>query len=352
MKTKGQNNIKFLQHKFFKILGLIGFAFFLLCLWYGGTIGSTKEIYPAKDITFICYSQPGGSYDLTARTSAPFLTKALREVSPGAKGGTIQVKNMTGGSGAKAAYYLFYDAKPDGYTIGDLNRASFYKFMMGKDRLPFDVRDFTYLYSLSTVNRVLISGKRSGITTWEEMLNRSKKESLRWAVSSKAGSEHLDTIYVLETLGIKNAQISIWGSTSQAESALIRGDADVHVVSYEFLEPLIAAKEIFVLVSFTKQRIRPNIPCIAEKGFGQIADYVGGIGGKMVIAPPKLDPEIKNILIAAAKKMVADPEFIKVCNQSGMELTPLFDKDLVERVNKDVEFYKKMDPIYKKHGIK
>jgi tripartite-type tricarboxylate transporter receptor subunit TctC len=194
-KVEGCNQEGIERREFIKLMTTVGSASMLGSLPVSSH-AAAKEIYPAKDITFVCYSNPGGPYDLAARTSAPFLTKALREVSKGAKGGNIQVKNMTGGNGAKAAYYLFNDARPDGYTLGDLNRASTYKFTMTKDKLPFDVMDFTFLYSLATTNRVLISGKRSGITSWEEMVAQSKKEPLRWAISSVGGSEHLDTIYV------------------------------------------------------------------------------------------------------------------------------------------------------------
>ena len=337
------------RRDFLKLMGAMGGASVLSSLPVSGQ-AAAKEIYPAQDITFICYSDPGGSYDLTARASAPFLAKALKEVSKGAKGGNVQVKNMTGGNGAKAAYYMFKDARPDGYVIGDLNRASAYKFMMSKDKLPFDVRDFTYLYSLTTVNRVLIAGKRSGITSWEGLIAKSKKEPIRWAISSVGGSEHLDTIYIKETIGL-NAQLSTWGSTSQAESALIRGDADIHLVAYDFVDPLVDAKEIYLLASFTEHRIEPNTPCIAEKGYTQIHPYVGGIGGKIVIAPPKLDPEAKRILIAAARKMVVDPGFVEVCKKSGTELTPLFGKDLDNLLDENIKFYTRMAPVYRKYGL-
>lgn len=350
MKQDRRNKPESLERRdFLRLMGTMGGASVLSSLPFSSH-AAAKEIYPAQDITFICYSAPGGSYDLTARSSGPFLTKALKEVSKGAKGGNVQVKNMTGGNGAKAAYYLFKDAKPDGYTIGDLNRASAYKFMMSQDRLPFDVRDFTYLYSLTTVNRVLISGRRSGITSWETMIAKSKKEPLKWAISSVGGSEHLDTIYIKETVGI-NAQLTTWGSTSQAESALIRGDADLHLVAYDFVDPLVDAKEIFLLVSFTEHRIEPKVPCIAEKGFPQIPANVGGTGGKIVIAPPKLDPEAKRILIAAARKMVVDPDYVEICKKAGTELTPLFGKDLDDLLKENIEFYTRMAPVYKKYGL-
>ena len=337
------------RRSFLKLMGATGGAALLSSL-PRSLPAATKDVYPAEDITFICYSQPGGGYDLTARGSAPFLSKALRDVSRGARGGNVQVKNMTGGAGAKAAYYLFNDARPDGYTIGDINRGSFYKFLLTKDKLPFDIRSFTYLYSLTTVNRVLVSGKKSGITSWETMLAKSRKEPLKWAISTVGGSEHLDTIYVKETAGIP-ALLTIWGGTSQTDGALIRGDADVTLVSYDSMKALIDAGEVNVVVSFTEKRMLPNVPTIVEKGYPKIPSNVGGLGGKIVIAPPRLDPEAKRILIAAAKKMVTDPGFLDFCKKAEIDLDPLFEKDLENLIRENIKFYTEMAPTYKKYGL-
>ena len=335
------------RRDFLKLLGGMGGAAVLPTL---PLQAASKEIYPAGDISFICYSQPGGGFDTMAKGSAPFLTKALREVSRGARGGNIQVKNMTGGAGAKAAYYIFNDARPDGYTIGDLNRGSFYKFMLTADKLPFDLRNFTYLYSPSNSNRILVSGKRSGINSWEALLTKSKKEPVTFAVSTVGGSEHLDTIYVKESTGIPS-QLTKWGSTSQSEAALIRGDVDVALASYDSMRTLIDAKEVNFLISFTKERLVPTVPTIVEKGFPKVANWVGGPGRGMVIAPPNLDPEVKRIIVAAARKMMTDPGFLSFCEKTGTDLEPLFDKELEEYVKGIIKFYTEMAPTYKKYGL-
>ncbi len=337
------------RREFLKLMGAMGGASALYSL-PSGSHAAVRELYPAEDITFVCYSSPGGGYDLTARGSSPFLSKALKEVSRGAKGGNVQVKNMTGGAGAKAAYYLFNDARPDGYTIGDFNRGNLYKFMISKDKLPFDIRNFTFLYSLTTVNRVLVSSKRVGINSWEEMLAKSKKESLKWAIGAVGGSEHYDTIFVKETTGIQ-AMLTNWGSSSQAEGALIRGDVDVSLISYDTIKSLIDSGEVNLLLSFTAKRILPSVPTIVEKGFPQIPANVGGIGGKIVIAPPNLDPEAKRILIAAARKMVVDPGFLDFCKKAEIDLDPLFGRDLDNLIKENIEFYTRMAPVYRKYGL-
>ena len=132
-----------------------------------------QSIYPTKDIDFLCYTDPGGGYDIFARGMSPFLTKYLRVVSPGAKGGEIRVKNMIGAGGAKQITYIYKDAKPDGYTIGDLNEGNAYNFTFGANKLPFNVMEVTVLVSWAKTNRILVSRR---FKTWEEMLSAAKKE--------------------------------------------------------------------------------------------------------------------------------------------------------------------------------
>ncbi|MFB3886438.1 MAG: Bug family tripartite tricarboxylate transporter substrate binding protein [Thermodesulfobacteriota bacterium] len=320
-------------------------------LTFVGPVSNTvaKDVYPTQDINYICYSQPGGSFDIIARGIAPFLSKHLREVSPGAKGGNIKVKNVTGGSGVKELEFLFKEADTEGYSIGDFNRGNFYRFYLSGEKLPFDITKFTWLYSTTQVNRVLISGKK-GPKTWEEMLALSKKEPSRWGVSSVGGSVHLETIYILETTRIPS-KITIWGSASQAQAAIIRGDADVSVIELGGLVPLIESKGVNVLVSFTENRVLPQVPTIKEKGFPLIPRNVGGQGIGITIGPPNLDPEAKRIIVEAAKKTMVDPGFLDFSKKMGLDINPLYGKEIDDIITESVKFYKEWAPIYKKYGL-
>lgn len=333
-----------------RLLGLVRMmvAASVLILFCSVTITSAKEIFPAGDITFICYSQPGGAFDIMDRGLSPFLSKYLKEVSPGCKGGDVKVKNMTGGSGEKAAYYLFNDAKPDGYTIGDFNRGNLYKFILSEEKLPFDIMKFSWVFSVYNVRRVFISNKKSSITSWEDMLAASKKAPLKWALGSVGGSETIESIYVKETLGI-NVKFTNWGSQAAMIGAIIRGDANVALINIQAIKPLVDAKEVNFLFSFSEKRLDPQVPTIAEKGFPQVLKYVGGRVGNTTLGPPNLDPEAKRIIIAAAKKVFADPEFQVFCKKVGVELNPLYDKELEEGIRENLKFYKDLLPTLQKY---
>jgi tripartite-type tricarboxylate transporter receptor subunit TctC len=329
------------------LVGMLAAFFILSSFSLFAMKGMAQSVYPAKDIEFLCYTEPGGGYDTLARGMAPFFTKHLRAVSPGAKGGEIKVKNMTGAGGAKQVTYLYKDAKPDGYTIGDFNRGNAYNFTYGKNKLPFDVMEVTFLSSLARSNRILLSRR---FKTWEEMLGAAKKESLTFVSSNPGAAQNLDTIFFKEGVGM-SGKVANAGGTALAVSALLRGDGDIYVIDHASGKALMESKEVNALVSFTAERVEPNVPTVVEKGFPQLLRTVGGQGSRVLIAPPKLNPEAKRILIAAIKRMVDDPEFKSYCEKIKIDLEPTFDKDAENIIGDYIDLLRKNSEILKKYGL-
>lgn len=329
------------------LIGMLVVAFLLSSFSLFAIKTMAQDVYPAKDITFLCYTEPGGGYDTLARGMAPFFTKHLRAVSPGAKGGEIKVKNMTGAGGAKQLTYMYMDAKPDGYTFGDFNRGNAYNFTYGANKLPFDVMEITFLSSLARSNRILLSRR---FKTWEEMLSAAKKEPLTFVSSNPGAAQNLDTIFFKEGVGL-SGKVANAGGTALAVSALLRGDGDIYVIDHASGKALMDSKEVNALVSFTAERVEPNVPTIVEKGFPQLLKTVGGQGARTYIAPPKLNPEAKRILIAAMKRMVDDTEFKAYCEKIKIELEPTFDKDAENIIGDYIGLLKKNTEILKKYGL-
>lgn len=327
------------------VVGVFVLSYFCLFL----TSAISQEIYPSKDITFICASNPGGGTDIAARGMAPFFSKYLKELSPGAKGGDMKVKNIPGASHEKAMISL-NESKPDGYTIGDFIGGNIYKFNYGDTKLPFDVREFSWLFCTGEQQRILICNKKK-FATWEEMIAASKKEPLILICSSVGSSQHLETIFLKELVKIPG-KLAFSGGTSASVSAIMRGDGDVSLVSYDSVSALVESKEVNVLMTVTRERLLPQAPTIKEKGFPDALKYIGSrSSNRMVIGPPKLDPEPKQKILAALKKMVADPGYQAFCQKTGTKLDPVFGEDLRGEVVEYAKFLDEMAPTLKKYGL-
>lgn len=327
----------------FLVLTTIMAVFMANILTVIGEAGA-KEIYPSGTITFIECTNPGGGMDISARGVATFLPRYLKEVSPGARGGEIVVKNVPQASGAKA-YSDVFKSDPDGYTIGDFISGHLSDVALGTMKMPFDIRKFTWLLTSNQSVYTFIS-RKNGPKTWEEMLAAAKKEPLKWGVALYGSSIHVNSIWVKEEVGIPARFIILPGSAGLV-SSVMRGDVDVALIPADSAKSIIQAKEANVLVTFSDTRYYPEVPTMIEKGFPQFLPNISGI--RLVMAPPDLDPEARKILIAAAKKMVADPKYHEFCQKIGSLPSPLTGQEVADAVNNRIKFYGQISPILRKH---
>ncbi len=90
----------FSPRDFLKISGL-SIEAVVLAEGSNNRLSFAKDVYPMDKITCIVAHKPGGGYDLISRGVAPYLGKYLREISPGAKGGDVVIKNEGGHQGTR-----------------------------------------------------------------------------------------------------------------------------------------------------------------------------------------------------------------------------------------------------------
>ncbi|MFB3887793.1 MAG: Bug family tripartite tricarboxylate transporter substrate binding protein [Thermodesulfobacteriota bacterium] len=331
------------RRKFLEMMGLAGLASGMPS-FLSVDRATAKEVYPSSRITFVCGSPPGGGSDLAARGVATFLPQYLKEVSSSAKGGEIVVKNVPTASGMKARTTV-YNSDPDGYTIGDFIQGYLFDYTFGSDKPSFDVKKFTWLFASNMAVYVLVS-RKNGPATWEEMLGAAKKEPLRWLAGSYASSMHINSIWVKEVVDIPARFLTIAGA-SGVVSSLIRGDGDVTMIPIDSAKAVIDSKDVNVLATFTEKRYYPNAPTIIEKGYPQFLPHVNS--ARLVMGPPSMTPEAKEILIKAVQKMYGDPKYQAYCRTLGSILFPMVGKQVDEAIANRIKLYQDLAPILKKH---
>ena len=306
-------------------------------------VAFAKDIYPAERITWISPYKVGGGFDLMVRGISPYLTKYLRELSPGAKGGDIMIKDETRAGGQKA-YGMVYGARPDGYTIGAFDMAFAADTLMTK--LEFDLSRFTYLMRVMTTTRIMVTNK-NGFASWAEMVKSSKTKELKWGVGAIGRGLTIDSIIVKETVGIP-ARFIPWGGTAECMNAMLRGDVQVALVSEDSVKGLLKAGEIKLLTEFTDKSDYPGIPCIKDLGYPDLAEKLGT--HRFVIAPPQLNKESGELLIAAFKRALADKDFQAWTAKMDIPLNPLYGDEADKLARRMFVYYQKdLKPILMKY---
>jgi len=330
------------RRNFLKTLGVVSCVFATDSL-RNIPVLMAKNIYPTEKISWVLPFIAGGGYDIVCRGITPYLTKYLRESSPGTKGGDLIIKNEPTASGRKGVSTV-YNAKPDGYTIGAFDLAFATETLMSK--LEFDLAKFTYLLRIMRTTRILVTGK-TGFASWEEMLKHAKAKELKWGVAGFGRGIHVESIIFKETVGIPIRFIP-WGGTAECMNAMIRGDIQVALVSEDAVKGLLDAGEIKVLTVFSETSGYPGIPSIKDLGYPELAEKTGN--QRFVIAPPALPEEIKSILIGAFKKTLNDKEFQAWAKKSGFPLSPIYGDEADRLAKRMLKFYQEdLRPTLKKY---
>jgi len=341
MTTKSDCNdggkISSTRRDFMKISGLS------LGAWAAGTYADSPlvyakatELYPAQRIACVNPNSPGGGYDIIARAIGPYLAKYLRQMTPGATGGDIIVRNEE-----RRGYRILAAGKPDGYMIGMMDSSPYIETLLGTAEVDFT--KFTFLQSIVSTTKVVVSVKK-GFNSWTEAMNAQKKETVRMGVGFFARANHVCGIIANEKMGTKFKLIPFRG-TAESIGALMRGDVGVVMISEDSAKPLIDAKEIKVLLSFSDHTDYPGAVSIKELGFPDLIDEVSS--HRFFIAPPNLAFEPKRLLLAALKKACDDPGFIAWAKKANYPVKRVYGADAEKFFLKFVKFYQEMLPALK-----
>ncbi len=122
-----------------KILRLGAVAALLLA--FAGGSAMAADFYKGKTIKLITSGSAGGGYDTHTRLVATHITKHI----PGNP--NIIVQNMTEGSGVAASNHLFFKAKQDGTVLGQFNRDSITRAIVGVKLAKYTPSKFQWLGS-------------------------------------------------------------------------------------------------------------------------------------------------------------------------------------------------------------
>jgi tripartite-type tricarboxylate transporter receptor subunit TctC len=342
-KDERWGNRVFCRREFLKISGLGSGALVMGSMAGHVPSGFAKGVYPDDKIKWIIPYKPGGGYDLIARALSPYLTRSFREISPGARGGDLIIRNEPGASGQRA-YSITYSAAPDGYTICSIEIAIAIEALFAK--MDFDIDRFTYLICPMSTTRLLITGK-NGFANWDEMVKSAKAKELKWGVGAFGRSTHADSIVIKETLGIPARFIAL-GGTAENVNSLMRGDIQVSLVSEDSVQALVNAKEVRPLVHFAEKSDYPGVPSIKDLGHPALVEKLGGY--RFLIGPPGLPKNIQTILVNAFRKSFNDKEFQAWTKKSNFSLNPIYGDEADKLARRMIKYYSEdLKPLLKKY---
>ena len=285
-------------------------------------LGGAQEKYPTRDITFIIGVNPGGATDFCCRALCKSASKIL--------GQNIILLNKPGAAYG-VALTAVKNAKPDGYTIGELPSAPMNAQLIQK-KVPYDfLKDFKFILQCYDWRHGIVVQAGSPWKTIQELIADAQNNpgKIRIGVLGVGGTQHIAMERLSAKINVKYKIIPL-GDGATAMTNLLGGHVDA-IATVGFLPNVEAGQVRLLAVSGggdERMAQFPNIPTLMEL-YGVNMPGFSTIGG-----PKGLPPHVVDTLHKAFKKSMEDPDFIETAKKFYIPIVYRGPDELNEYINK------------------
>jgi tripartite-type tricarboxylate transporter receptor subunit TctC len=296
----------------FCLMGLLLFTWIILPV---STFAAAY--YEGKVIKIISGHEAGGGYDKMARVLAKHLPKFI----PGKP--TIIVENMPGASSIIAANYV-YMSKPDGLTLGSLDRGIGTAQLLKIEGLKFDLLKFAWIGSASTEGTILSIRTDLPYKTIADLQKAKDPIPLGHTGPSSTSFQYIALVGAY--LGVPMKLVG-YISSAPVMLAIERKEVDGRAGAYTSILPFIDRGLVHaVLRGKVAEKGMEKLPVdedlctdpMGKKMFSMrtAGDYMG----RPYIAAPGTPPELLNQLRDAFAMVGKDPELREDAKKLSMEV--------------------------------
>ena len=272
---------------------------------YATVIGATliagaamAQDYPEKPIEVIVGYSAGGGTDVMARTAAPFIEKYLGD------GASLVVKNMPGASGQIGVTEVA-NADPDGYTLGTFNLPGMMARTIDR-KADYSADSFTYLANVVNDPNVIVTSKRSGIETMDQLVEEARENpgAVTVGMSSLGGDDHFMLIK-LQNLTETEFTIVPFRGSAPARTALMGGHVAMGILNISEVASFQDDLNVLGIATTERSDFAPDLPTFAEQGYELVNGSMRGF-----VAPKGLPEDVVAKLLAASEQLNGDEEFL------------------------------------------
>lgn len=256
--------------------------------------------YPERPITMLIAYSPGGGTDLVARALAPYIEKNL--------GGDARIVIVNrAGAGGEIGFAALAAAPADGYTIGFVNTPPLLTIPIER-QAQFHWQRFDYIGNIIDDPCNFSVHADTNIRSLRELAAYAKAHPGEVTVGSTGigSDDHLAMLMFERAAGVKMRHIPFKGS-SDVRAAIAGKQIVVAAINIgEALQYQKGGTPLRQLVQMSPARtnLAPDLATAREQGYDIELSSLRGVA-----APRGLPPEIRERLVKAVERSVADPEF-------------------------------------------
>ncbi|WP_207540859.1 Bug family tripartite tricarboxylate transporter substrate binding protein [Sabulicella rubraurantiaca] len=294
----------------------------------------------SSPVRVIIPQPPGGATDILARLIAEPLSREL--------GRPVIVENRPGANGIVSINAL-KGSRPDGgaMLLGGVSIFSFNPNLY--PNLPYDPwRDFTWIAPVADTPFVMVAGRRTGITTLPQFIERARAEPERLTFGSAGigNSTHLAMEMIAERAQIRLTHVPFAGSAA-AITSIIAGDTDSMVNPLGSTLPMIQGGGVVPLATLGRERspALPDVPTLREAGLADVTMP----GWYAFVGPAGMPAQVVERLNGAIRAVVDNPAVTQRLRDAVLEPVSGSAADIQQRARSESEM---IGAFIRRRGIK
>ncbi len=261
--------------------------------------------FPDKPVTYYIPFGPGGESDITARLQQPFFK---------AKFGQDFVVTYKPGGGGAVGWSQLNKMKGDGYTIMGTNLPHIVLQPLQKD-VGYTTDGVTNVYMFHYTPDAIVVKEDSEFKTLQELIDYAKANpgKVTFGGSGKGSANHLAQVRFDEMAGIKTTYVAFKG-TGAAVTAILGGQVTGEW-GYTTVPRQYEKTRMLAVAMDERHPAFPDVPTFKELGF----DLVGG-AYRGIAVPDSTPEEIRVKLADMIEEINKDPEFVKKMLDGGFAI--------------------------------
>jgi tripartite-type tricarboxylate transporter receptor subunit TctC len=288
------------------------------------------DFYRGKTVSIYVGFPPGGGYDIYARVLAPYFARHI----PGQP--TVVVKNMTGGSGVRAAAYLSHVTPQDGTSLGlFLDTTTIGKLLGGPG--DFDPVKLKWIGRIASTDSVAMVWHTAPAQTVEA----AKRTPITMAVTQPGTSTSMIATALNDLVGTQFKLVRGYQGSPPMALAMERGEVDaMGGMSWDAVKTTkqdwLREKKARVLYTFGMRRLKdiPEAPALIDLAIDDrsraiLSLLAGGADvGRSLVAEPGIPAGRAAALRKAFMATMRDPDLLADMDKRKLTVEPLDGADV------------------------
>ena len=281
--------------------------------------------YQHKNISYIVATNAGGGYDAYARLIGSYLQKHLAADN-------VIIRNVPGAGHIVGANTL-WRSKTDGLTIGTFNAGLIYGQLVGKKVMQFDLRDFEWIGKAAAEPRAIVASKNCAIKSAEHLI--AAEEPVMFGSAGIGSASYSDMMLLADALELKVKVIAGFDGT-EGEMSMMRGEICAILGSTSSFSNFVnAGYGDYILTIGGNLAGVPNAMDFAETDRARrlisVIEVLAQLG-RVSAAPPGTPKEQVDLMRAAYRASLQDPQLLEEARRMGRPIEPAFGDDVKQLV--------------------